>query len=92
VVPPFIRTEGRRWWGRTKTGMRNGGLSPHQPRPVASEDDPLAQSHGGRDDVEMMIEAGDSWPPVVVVASTTAQTTKPRIGAARAGPGVGCIS
>ena len=31
VVPPFIRTAGRRWWVRTKTGVRNGGLSPHRP-------------------------------------------------------------
>ena len=31
VVPPFIWTEGRGWWVRTKTGVWNGGFSPHQP-------------------------------------------------------------
>jgi len=31
VVPPFIWTAGRGWWVRTKTGVRNGGLSPHHP-------------------------------------------------------------
>gem|GEM_PF-5879676 len=31
MVPPFIWTAGRRWWVRTKTGVRNGGSSPHQP-------------------------------------------------------------
>ena len=31
MVPPFIWTGGRGWWVRTKTGVRNGGASPHQP-------------------------------------------------------------
>ena len=31
VVPPFIWTAGRGWWVRTKTGVWNGGLSPHDP-------------------------------------------------------------
>ena len=31
VVPPSISIGGRVWWVRTKTGVWNGGLGPHQP-------------------------------------------------------------
>jgi hypothetical protein len=31
VVPPSISKGSRGWWVSTKTGVWNGGLSPHQP-------------------------------------------------------------
>ena len=31
VVPPSISIGSRVWWVRTKTGVWNGGLGPHQP-------------------------------------------------------------
>ena len=36
VVPPAISIDGRGVWVRTKTGTRNGGSSPHQPRQSGS--------------------------------------------------------
>jgi len=67
VVPPFISAEGRGWWVRTKTGVPNGGVSPHHPFHSSSGQGPWC----GLNLPRPMISAPTPGPQALAKASST---------------------